>query len=205
MEPRSINRHFSIQTYALPDARNSATAIYSFFTVEGNTLYRIENDLSGVLWVIARDMGKQRVVSSIDSNLLNYWATYTAGGGSEWTNIRVIHPGIARKFQVVSVPFGDREAGYYDTVVGAVVPQYNDGAYQTNILVTAPIYNGETDPANNTLVLGNADSTIHTNAVQNLPYGTFWAITHPLIIEYTASGTTYRRAIRHKINEAGLM
>ncbi len=204
MEPRSINRHFSIQTYALPNTPQTPTPptsiIYSFFTMNGNTLYRIENDMSGVLWVIARDMGKQRAISSISSDLIGYWQTFAG-----WTNIRVIHPGMARKFQVVSVPFGDREAGYYDTVVGAVVPQYNDGAYQTNILATAPIYNGETDPANDTLVLGNDRTTVLTDTVQNLPYGTFWAITHPLIIEYTVSGTTYRRAIRHKINEVGLM
>ncbi len=198
-EPRSLRRTFTIQAYATPNINVTDTYIYSYFTVNNNSLFRIESDLSGVIWVIARDMGTQRTVDTIDSDLVSYIQN-TSG----WSNIRVIHSGIARKFQVVSIPYGSDYAGYIDPGVGIPMPQYNDGVYETSLTQQSPIYSGTYDAINQMLIVGRSETTVFTSESQNLPYGTFWAITHPLIIEYTVGGNKYTRAIKHKINEVTL-
>lgn len=180
-EPTNLRRQFMIQTY---DGGNNDY----FFTVNDNKLYRIESDLSGVDWAVARDMGTQRVVSELDADLAALWESENG-----WTNIRVIRPGIARKFQTLALVRGDR------SVSNENGPAWNAGAYlRTN---NTPIYNYETNTVNDMLVLGNAESTISTDQTQNLPFGTFWAMNDPMVIEYVFSDVTYRRAIKNRIDE----
>jgi hypothetical protein len=157
----------------------------------------MEYDLSGVVWVVARDLGTQRVIDSIDNNLLAFWSSFAG-----WTNIRVIVSGIARKFQLISVPYGDRNVGFFDTGIGINTPQYNDGAYEFG--GTTPIYGGAYDGVNEMLILGRDRTTVNTPLYQNLPYGSFWAFTKPLIIQYTYNGSVYQRAISHKINQINI-
>ena len=78
-EPSSTRREFIVHSYyGVP----TESADY-FFTVEGDSLYRIENDLSNVHWVVARDMGAQRVINSIDPEILEFWQN---------KRIRILHP-----------------------------------------------------------------------------------------------------------------
>jgi hypothetical protein len=61
-------------------------------------------------------------------------------------------------------------------------------------------------PTNDMLVIGNDATTVNTEYTQNLPYGTFWAVNDPIIIEYNLSigSDTYRRAIKNRIDETTL-
>ena len=181
-EPTCDRRQFMVQTY-----RGYSEENY-FFTVEGNTLYRIENDLESVDWVVARDMGSQRVITEIDQAIINLWE---ANNG--WTNISVIRSGIARKFQALSMVRGDRDVSDNNG------PAWNSGAYLED--TNTPIYNYQTNTVNDMLILGNATTTVFTADHQNLPYGTFWAMNDPIVIQYDFSDSTYRRAIKHRIDE----
>jgi hypothetical protein len=157
-EPTNLRRQFNVQTY-LGFGDN-----YYFFTVEGNKLYRIENDLSG------------------NNNL--------------WENIRVIRSGIARKFQALSMVRGNFAVASQDGVA------WNSGAYLEN--TNTPIYNYQTNTVNDMLVLGHAETTVLNNYNENLPFGTFWAMNDPVVIEYEFSAVTYRRAIKNRIDETTL-
>lgn len=162
-----------------------------FFTVNGDTLYRVENDLSGIAWVVARDMGTQRVINQIDPELIELWEN-----NNLWSNIRVIRSGIARKFQVLSMVRGNIDVGANNVVA------WNAGAYLDD--TNTPIYNYETNTVNEMLVLGHATTTVLNDYNQNLPFGTFWAMNDPVVIEYEFSDVTYRRAIKNRIDETTL-
>jgi hypothetical protein len=165
-----------------------------FFTVQGDSLYRIEYDLKDVHWVVARDMGTQRVINSIDPEIIEYWET-----NNLWTNIRVIRPGIARKFQCISLV-----RGYIDTG-NQQGPAWNSGAYLSwDYEEETPIYNTNTNTVNDMLVIGRDSTTNPDNYTQTLPFGTFWAMNDPLVIEYVFSDVTYRRAIKNRIDETTL-
>lgn len=168
-----------------------ATNTPVYFTVEGATLYRTENDLSGIDWIVARDMGAQRVISEIDPNLIAVWESANA-----WSDIRVIRNGVARKFQVLSMVRGDR------AVSDNGGPAWNSGAYLDS--ENTPIYNYETNTVNEMLVLGRADTTVLNTTNMNLPYGTIWALNDPVVIEYNHSDVVYRRAIKNRIDETTL-
>lgn len=187
-EPTSTRRQFAVYSYV-----GAGSSDY-FFTVNGDTLYRVENDLSGVHWAIARDMGTQRVINSLDIELVEFWET-----NNLWENIRVIRPGIARKFQCLSMVRGDRSTSHNNG------PAWNASAYLSwNYDTSTPIYDTDTNTVNDMLVLGNADTTLNGEYSQNLPFGTFWAMNDPLVIEYVFSDVTYRRAIKNRIDETTL-
>ena len=184
-EPSNLHRQFAVFTY-----EGYAEDRY-FFTVEGSKLYRIEADLSGVNYVIARDMGSQRVIDSIDSEILELWQS-----SNGWNNIRVVRPGIARKFQAITMVRGDRDVG-----------NGNNAAYSDD---NSAIYNttGINMPINDMLIAGHAETTIHDYYNKNLPFGTFWAMNDPVVIEYEFESIsvveTYRRAVKHRIMETTL-
>jgi hypothetical protein len=159
-----------------------------FFTCQNNSIYRIENDLKGLSWVVARDMGAQMRIDTIDDEIKEIWSN-----NNYWTNIRVVKPGYARKFQVVAMPRGNISAGENDG------PAWNAGAYLYD--ENTDIYNYETQPINNYLQVGYGETTVFDDYYQNLPGGTFWAMNDPVVIEYEFSDgdVTYRRAIKNRI------
>lgn len=182
-ESSNLRRQFAVYGY---EGRSDNL---SYFTVEGSKLHRIEADLSGVNYVIARDMNAQRVIDSIDSEIVSLWET-----NNFWQNIRVIRPGIARKFQAVTVVRGDDD---HDVGDG------NDIAYTS---YNTAIYNttGVNMAINDMLIAGHESTTINNGSIKNLPYGTFWAINDPIIIEYeyiSGGSEPYRRAIKNLIME----
>ena len=189
-EPNSTRRQFAVHPY-----RGAVEYDVYFFTVNGDALYRIENDLSGAGWVIARDMGVQRVINSIDTELIEFWET-----NNDWSNIRVIRPGIARKFQVLSMVHGNYSVSYNDG------PAWNAGAYldYNNGRQINNICDIESNTVNDMLVVGGTDNLVLTDYLQSLEFGTFWAMNDPVVIEYEYSDVTYRRAIKNRIDETTL-
>ncbi len=190
-EPNSTRRQFAVHAY-----RGVPTdyPVY-FFTVQDDKLFRIENDLSGAAWVVARDMGSQRVIHSIDSELIEFWENQNL-----WENIRVVRPGIARKFQVLSMVHGNTSISYSDN------PAYNTAAYldYDEGRTIDNICNLESCPVNDMLVVGESDNRVLTDYTQSLEFGTFWAMNDPVVIEYEFSLATYRRAIKNRIDETTL-
>lgn len=194
-EPKNINRQFTVFPYY---GYNTNTY---FFVCKNNSIYRIESDLHNIFWVIARDMGTQMPITSIDNEILELWALENS-----WSNIKVIRPGIARKFQVLSVVRGNIAPGEPDSV------EYNTGAYLTGDYTDDPynpiwatnIYDAETNTVNDTLVVGRTNSTYPSSYEESLPYGTFWAINDPVVIQYEYSNVVYRRAIKNRITETTL-
>ena len=83
-----------------------------FFNVENQKLSAFNYDLSNVKWVIARDMGVQSVVTDIDQGLLNFIYDFDNSEAAPFPPtfsnqaIKVVRPGIARKFQVLSMYSG---------------------------------------------------------------------------------------------------
>lgn len=181
-EPTCDRRQFTVQTYY------GIEEYQYFFTVEGNTLYRIESDLVNLDWVVARDMGSQRVITEIDPEIIEVWQN-----NNGWQNIRVIRPGIARKFQVLSMVRGNISVSDNPGVA------WNSGAYLEDR--NTPIYNYETNTVNDMLIVGRDTTTNPSAYTQTLPYGTFWALNDPIVIEYDFSDSTYRRAIKNRIDE----
>ena len=53
----------------------------------------------------------------------------------------------------------------------------------------------------NDLLIVGEDKTITTSTEQSLPFGTFWVINDPIIIEYSLSGIFKKRAIKNRIDE----
>ena len=189
-EPTCTRRQFAVFSY-LGFGSN-----YYYFTVDGNKLYRVENDLSGAPWVVARDMGTQRTVSEIDPELIELWENENL-----WENIRVVRPGIARKFQLLSMVHGNTDTGGLNEG-----PAWNALAYLAHDegREIDNICDNETSPVNDMLVCGEEDNRVLTNYTQSLPFGTFWAVNDPMVIEYELSAVTYRRAIKNRIDETTL-
>jgi len=186
-EPNNVRRQFIVHPYVgFPGDSNSY-----YFTVQDSKLYRIENDLSGVDWIVARDMGKQTVVSDVDTEIIEYWESRNF-----WENIQVIRPGIARKFQVLSMTRGNYDVGVNSGVA------WNTGAYLPD--TNKPIFNYEKNSINDMLVVGRAETTVSAEYTQNLPFGTFYAMNDPIVIQYEFSGVTYTRAIKNRIDETTL-
>ena len=190
-EPTCTRRQFAVFSYL-----GISTNYYYYFTVDGNKLYRVENDLSGAPWVVARDMGTQRTVSAIDHELIQLWETENL-----WENIRVVRPGIARKFQLLSMVHGNTNTGGIDEG-----PAWNALAYLAHDQGREidNICDNETSPVNDMLVCGEEDNRVLTDYTQSLPFGTFWAMNDPMVIEYEFSAVTYRRAIKNRIDETTL-
>ena len=184
-EASNLKRQFAVFGYEGITAETKY-----FFTVEGSKLYRIEADLSGVNYVVARDMGSQRTIDSLDVELIDLWQT-----NNSWQNIRVVRPGTARKFQALTMVRGSHGVG------GGNPAAYSDA--------DSAIYNrtGKDMPINDMLIAGHAETTILNDYNENLPFGTFWAMNDPIVIEYEFDSEgvdTYRRAIKHRIMETTL-
>jgi hypothetical protein len=192
-EANNIRRQFTVYPYY------GVTNVEYFFTVDtaNNSLQRIENDLSGVHWVIARDMGKQVVITDIDANIKTYWQN--ANG---WTNLTVVKPGIARKFQVLNMPKGSFESSGLPNADNYAAA--NAAAYTSPNDTVTPVYNVTNNPVNDLLQVGFARTTVSNSTFQNLPFGTFFAVTDPVIITYSSGGSTYTRAIKNRIDETTL-
>lgn len=161
-----------------------------YFTVQGTTLYRIEADLSGYgQWVVARDMGKENAITTIDPEILEWWTNRNG-----WTDITVIRTGRARKFQLLAIPNGNLNASNNNG------PAWNAAAYTDPTGdIANTIYNNQFTGINDLLIEGHATTTISNNYNQNLPFGTFWAVVDPVIIQYTSGGNTYRRAVVNRV------
>lgn len=186
-EPTSIRRQFAVHAYR---GILSSPGDY-FFTVQDNKLYRIENDLSGCLWIPARDMGTERTITDVDDELKELW-----GNQNLWENIRVIRPGTARKFQALAMVKGNTDPSYN------AEPAWNAEAYLPwDYKSSTPVYDAQTNPINDLLILGHDQTTVSNDYAQNLPYATFWAVNDPVVIEYELSSVTYRRAIKNRIDE----
>jgi hypothetical protein len=166
------------------------TDLEYYFTVQGTSLYRIEADLSGVgQWIVARDMGKETFINTIDQELIQYWENLNT-----WSNITVIRKGRARKYQLLAVPNGSINGSENNG------PAWNAAAYTdpTGDLANT-IYDNQFTGINDLLIEGHATTTISNDYNQNLPFGTFWAVIDPVIIRYTSGGTTYTRAIVNRV------
>jgi hypothetical protein len=161
-----------------------------YFTVNGDSLYRIEADFVGVgQWVVARDMGKEISINSLDIELIEYWQT-----NNSWSNITVIRKGRARKFQALAVPNGSLGGSDGNG------PGWNAAAYTdpSDNFSNCPIYNNELTGINDLLIMGNSTTTT-TEYTQSLPFGTFWAVVDPVVIRYDNNGNTYTRAIVNRV------
>ena len=100
-EVTDLRRQFTVFPYY-------AAGQNQFFTASNNTLYRIDADISNCDWVIARDMGKEMSITSVDQSIVDTW---DAVGNI----INVVKTGSARKFQVLSM-----YSGVFDD--GSVMP-----------------------------------------------------------------------------------
>ena len=179
-EQTNINRQFTVYPYV-------TAGINNFFTVNNNILSRLDLDLSGVSHVIARDMGSQMVINSVDPDTISYWLNEE--GDSFFENVQVIRPGIARKFQVLSVV-----SGFPENSLGSTGNEY---AYST----PNPIFDvtGSGNDVNNLLIVGSDTS------VNNVPpFGTFWVMNDPIVVRYTFSYASVQKAIKNRISETTL-
>jgi hypothetical protein len=186
-EPTSISKRYTVLPYyGVP---TGGTEYY--FTVSDDTLYRIESDLSGSYqWVVARDMGTEVAINSIDPELIEYW-----GNVHSWSNISVVRKGRARKFQALAIPQGNIDASNNNG------PEWNAGAYTLpDGSFSTPYYNNELTGINDLLIMGEASTTVSNDYIQNLPFATFYAVVDPVVIRYENGGDTYTRAIVNRVS-----
>jgi hypothetical protein len=194
-EPTSLRRQFTVY----PDYTAGQN---QYFTVNNGILYRTQADLSGVDYIVARDMGKEMTITDIDPSILDTWFDGLA------SNIKVVRKGTARKFQVLSMGEGSffttnlyfandtctssANAAGNGTAFGDY--QHSNGLYKTN---------GNGVAINDLLIVGS-DSTVTTSTTQTLPFGTFWAVNDPIVISYLFSDVKKHRAIKNRIDETTL-
>jgi hypothetical protein len=185
-EPTPISKRFTVFPYYGVPTDSSEY----YFTVNGDSLYRIEADFRGRnQWVVARDMGKEISINTIDIELIEYWQNENS-----WSNITVIRKGRARKFQALAVPKGSNNASDNNS------PAWNAGAYTdpSNDFDNCPVYNSEFTGINDLLIMGN--STTNTSEyTESLPFGTFWAVVDPVVIRYSSGEGTYTRSIVNRV------
>lgn len=185
-EPISISKRFTVFPYY--GAAGSADEYY--FTVNGTSLYRVEADFGGNnQWVVARDMGKETFINTIDTEIIEYWENENS-----WSDITVIRSGRARKYQVLAVPNGSKDGSRNNG------PAWNAAAYTdpSNSFNNCPIYDNQLTGINDSLIMGNSTTTTN-EYTQSLPYGTLWAVVDPVIIRYVSGGSTYTRAIVNRV------
>ena len=210
-EPTSIRRQFTVYPYY-------ASGVNTFFTVQNNTLFRAQYDLSGVDYVVARDLGTEMAITGIDPNLLALWTADSADILADFSNATILKNGSARKFQVLSMTSGAADAGgtfigedtsrlWYDTVSGSNAAQYGAGGeaymdpFNSNSLFNT---GGFAMPINDLLIVGQGQTTFSNNIMQNLPFGTFWAVNDPIVVGYQFSSAPVSRAIKNRIDETTL-
>lgn len=183
-----------------------------FFTASNNILYRIHADISNCDWVIARDMGSEMEISSVDPSIATDSSSYLQ---NDIGTLNIVKKGSARKFQVLSMYSGTNIENaiptsdlYYD--LSGVNPNLTQ-AYG-NQAGNATAYSDSKNPNNlfdaggynaivNDLLIVGGGSTRTTTSTQSLPFGTFWAVNDPIVISYKISGITKNRAIKNNINE----
>jgi hypothetical protein len=194
-EPTPVSKRFTVFPYF--GAPSGGSEYY--FTVENNKLQRIEADLSGnYQWIVARDMGKEERITDIDIEIKEWWES------NNMYNIQVVRPGLARKFQALSIPtgiFGEID----DPITKASQnngPAWNAAAYiQDSGNQNIPYFNHENNLSgiNDLMQMGYGETTVSNNYNKNLPFATFWAVTDPVIIKYDWSDATYTRAIVNRV------
>jgi hypothetical protein len=185
-EPTSISKRFTVLPYY------GFSSVEYYFTVSDESLYRIETDLSGSnQWVVARDMGTESAIKTIDPELIEFWET-----ANSWTDISVIRQGRARKFQALAIPQGDFNASNNNGPAwNAAAYTLPDGGFST------PYYNNELTGINDLLIMGEASGTTGSYT-QSLPFATFYAVIDPVVIQYTSGGNTYTRAIVNRVTRS---
>jgi hypothetical protein len=206
-----------------------------FFNVENQKLTAFNYDLSNVQWVIARDMGVQSVVTDIDQSFLNFIYNYDNSDAAPFPpsfsnqTIKVVRPGIARKFQVLSMYSGgvfpdfDKNTNIQSFSVNEFIadlsgyivgngraylgfgdtnPLFNNGSPFKNTSVGGQI-NSSSDIVNDLLIVGDSSSSnVDGQSYQaNLPFGTFWVLNDPIFITFNVSSGTYQRAVKNLIQE----
>jgi hypothetical protein len=179
-EPSPVSKRFTVfPYYGLPTGPQDY-----YFTVNADSLYRVEADLSG-----ANDMGKESFINSLDTELIHYWEDENS-----WSDITLIRKGRARKFQALAIPNGSKAASDNNG------PAWNAGAYTdpTGNFENCPFYNNENTGINDLLIMGNSTTTTG-EYTQSLPFATFWAVVDPVVIRYTSGPNTYTRAIVNRV------
>jgi hypothetical protein len=183
-EPTPLSHRFTVFPYHGVNNQDQ------YFTVTNESLYRIHADLTGnTQWIVARDMGKESAINTIDPVILADWETQNT-----WTNITILRKGRARKFQLLAIPNGDFGAADNNG------PAWNAAAYTdpSNDFNANQLYNNFFPGINDLLIVGN-----DTTSADRLPFGTFWAVIDPIVIQYTASDDiVYRRAIVNRVNQS---
>ena len=181
-----------------------------FFTASNNTLYRIDADISNCDWVIARDMGKEMSITSVDPSIVDNWnLALSSIIGFEYGGINgVVKTGSARKFQVLSMYSGIGGSSnlsdlYYTNQAGddsvnqaGNATAYSDAKNNNNLFDVV----GENAVVNDLLIVGGGTTTT-TSQTQSLPFGTFWAVNDPVVISYQFSYNPVLRTIKNNINE----
>ena len=198
-EPTSLRRQFTVYPY-YTGGNNQ------YFTVNNGTLYRIQADLSGVDYVVARDMGTEMTITGIDPSILSGW---TSDSDDLISNLQVVRKGTARKFQVLSMVTGYVPASdlAFVNTAGDDFKNYagNATAYldreNNNGLINVF---GNNSVINDMLIVGS-NTTVTNSTTQSLPFGTFWAINDPIVISYVFSDAGVKnRAIKNRIDETTL-
>jgi hypothetical protein len=210
-ESSDLRRQFAVYPY-YNGGKNQ------FFTCLSNTLYRIDSDLSGVDYVIARDMGTQMPITAVDSTIITNWTT-NLGNVLGANNVNIVRSGTARKFQVVSMVSGNLATSdlmfadlnqnigldSYDYRISTIGNFAGNGTAYSDPRNTNALFNttGNNFSVNDLLIVGEGTTTT-TATTQSLPFGTFWAINDPIIISYEYSAITKTRAIKNRIDETTL-
>ena len=198
-EPTSLRRQFTVYPY-FTGGNNQ------YFTVNNGTLYRIQADLSGVDYVVARDMGTEMTISDIDPSILAGWTT---DGDDFISNIKIVRKGTARKFQVLSMV-----SGFLAVSDLAFVNLYGDAfknnagnatAYLDRVNANGLLNVYGSGVAINDMLIVGSNTTVTNSTTQSLPFGTFWAINDPIVISYVFSDAEVKnRAIKNRIDETTL-
>jgi hypothetical protein len=183
-EPTSISKRFTVLPYY------GFSSVEYYFTVADDSLYRIESDLSGSnQWVVARDMGSESAIKTIDPELIEFWEN-----ANSWSDITVVRQGRARKFQALAIPQGNFDASNNNG------PSWNAGAYTLPYgNFNTSYYNNYLTGINDLLIMGEASGTT-TAYTQRLPFATFYAVIDPVVIQYKNGGDTYTRAIINRVS-----
>lgn len=196
-EATSLRRQFTVYPYF-------NGGVNQFFTASNGTLSRIAIDISGVDYVVARDMGAEMTITAVDSAIAPLLTS------DNQTPVQVVKTGTARKFQVLSMVSGrDPDDSAFPTGTLYAVNSADSGVQ--NILGNGQAY-ADTSNSNslfnvngfdtiNDLLIVGSDSTTTTSTTQSLPFGTFWAINDPIVIEFPFSDGTCKRAIKNRIDE----
>jgi hypothetical protein len=180
-EATSLRRQFTVYPYF-------NGGVNQFFTASNGTLSRIAIDISGVDYVIARDMGAEMTITAVDSALAPLLTS------DSQTPVQVVKTGTARKFQVLSMMSG-RNLSDSAIPTGNMYSVDSGFSEIRNIIGNGEAYSdtrnsnslfdvsGRNTTINDLLIVGSATTTT-TSTTQSLPFGTFWAVNDPIVIQF---------------------